>query len=233
MSIVQRFERNTVGRDFAVGDIHGHFTLLQAALDAAGFDPAAGDRLFSVGDLVDRGPESIQAPEWIARPWFHAVQGNHDDMAIRWPNGHMPADNYRANGGGWNIDQPADDQRRVSAALAGLPVAIEVETAAGLVGIVHAGCPTADWGAFTSMLQSPSAGMRGRAADAAQWDRSRFKDGDESIVEGVVAVVVGHTPTREVRILGNVWHIDTIGWLPEKGGVFTLLNLSEIGVGAV
>ncbi|WP_183132684.1 metallophosphoesterase, partial [Pseudomonas amygdali] len=53
---IKRFAENTVGRDFAVGDIHGHFTRLQVALDVAGFNPAV-DRLFSVGDLVDRGPE--------------------------------------------------------------------------------------------------------------------------------------------------------------------------------
>jgi hypothetical protein len=40
VSRVKRFAANTAGRDFAVGDIHGHFTRLQAALDAAGFDPA-------------------------------------------------------------------------------------------------------------------------------------------------------------------------------------------------
>ena len=52
-----RFAQNTVGRDFAVGDIHGCFTELQRGLEAIGFDPST-DRLFSVGDLVDRGPES-------------------------------------------------------------------------------------------------------------------------------------------------------------------------------
>ncbi|MBP5140546.1 serine/threonine protein phosphatase, partial [Pseudomonas chlororaphis] len=50
MKRFQRFELNTAGRDFAVGDIHGYFTKLQAALDAIGFNPAV-DRLFSVGDL--------------------------------------------------------------------------------------------------------------------------------------------------------------------------------------
>ena len=54
VSRVKRFAANTAGRDFAVGDIHGHFTRLQSALDKAGFEPSV-DRLFSVGDLIDRG----------------------------------------------------------------------------------------------------------------------------------------------------------------------------------
>ncbi|MBP5144082.1 metallophosphoesterase, partial [Pseudomonas chlororaphis] len=74
MNKIQRFEINTAGRDFAVGDIHGHFTKLQAALDAVQFDPTV-DRLFSVGDLVDRGPESADVDTWLAKPWFHAVRG--------------------------------------------------------------------------------------------------------------------------------------------------------------
>jgi serine/threonine protein phosphatase 1 len=60
-----------------VGDIHGHFQRLQQCLEAVGFDPAV-DRLFSVGDLVDRGPHSEAALDWLAQPWFHAVQGNHE-----------------------------------------------------------------------------------------------------------------------------------------------------------
>lgn len=79
---IKRFAANTAGRDFAVGDIHGHFTRLQAALDTAGFDPAT-DRLFSVGDLVDRGPECRDVLDWLAKPWFHPVRGNHDDYVCR------------------------------------------------------------------------------------------------------------------------------------------------------
>ena len=63
---VVRFEANALGRDFAVGDIHGAFADLRRALDAIGFDEHR-DRLFSVGDLVDRGPESEAALEWLKK----------------------------------------------------------------------------------------------------------------------------------------------------------------------
>ena len=69
MSAFRRMTANTRGRDLAVGDIHGHFERLQECLEAVEFDPAV-DRLFSVGDLVDRGPASPQALEWLAKPWF-------------------------------------------------------------------------------------------------------------------------------------------------------------------
>jgi serine/threonine protein phosphatase 1 len=64
---LQRFARNTQGRDFAVGDIHGCFSKLDAALCQVRFSPVH-DRLFAVGDLVDRGPESAQVLEWLDQP---------------------------------------------------------------------------------------------------------------------------------------------------------------------
>src|SRR5690554_7844483 len=97
--MIRRFEPNERGRDFAVGDIHGHFTKLKVALDAAGFSPGDGDRLFSVGDLVDRGPESHMALDWLAKPWFHAVRGNHEDIAIRYAKGNpVDRESYSVNG---------------------------------------------------------------------------------------------------------------------------------------
>jgi len=39
----------------------------------------------------------------------------------------------------------ADEQRRIGTGLAALPLAMEAETAAGLVGLVHADCPFDDW----------------------------------------------------------------------------------------
>ena len=54
--VSRRFARKPLGRDLAVGDIHGYFSRLEQTLNQAGFDPAR-DRLFSVGDLTDRGPD--------------------------------------------------------------------------------------------------------------------------------------------------------------------------------
>ncbi|MNN36681.1 Serine/threonine-protein phosphatase 2 [compost metagenome] len=134
MSVFRHFERNLAGRDFAVGDIHGHFTRLQAALDAAGF-VAESDRLFSVGDLVDRGPESIRALEWLDRPWFFAIQGNHEDMAVRHAFEHrLDPDVYCSNGGAWLMALPDCEQRRVAARLGSLPLLAEIDTEYGLVG---------------------------------------------------------------------------------------------------
>lgn len=223
-ALVRRFARNTAGRDIAVGDIHGHFTKLQAALDAIGFD-ATRDRLFSVGDLVDRGPESDAALEWLAKPWFFAVQGNHEDMAARWPNGRMDKGNYIANGGAWNVGNTPDVQREFAEAFKALPVAMEIETASGPVGIVHADCPFEDWQSFTASLDDPRCRLLRNIIDSAQWSRERIDTLDQSGVSGVRAVIVGHTPLREPGRLGNVLFIDTFAW---RDGPFTLVDLATL-----
>lgn len=221
--MIKRFDRNTIGRDFAVGDIHGHFTRLQAALDAVGFDPER-DRLFSVGDLVDRGPESDKALEWLAKPWFHAVRGNHEDIAIRYAKGN-PVDpgNYSANGGDWFMAMDHMRQKEFGAAFDELPYAIEVETEGGIVGLVHANVPTNDWSELPELLL-----FNRYTRDRVMWDRGRIESMNTQTVEGVRAVVVGHTPLERVTVLGNLHHIDTAGW--HASGHFTLLNLATLGI---
>ncbi len=225
--LVQRFERNTTGRDLIVGDIHGHFSKLANALRLVAFNPEAGDRLFSVGDLVDRGPESHRALEWLAEPWFHAIQGNHEDMAIRWPGGNMPLSNYIANGGGWNVKNPRQKQRMFAAALWTLPIAMEIETEKGLVGVVHADCPLPSWTDFIAKITDPATSKRecesliGRA----QWSRDRADKLWRTETTGVRAVVVGHTPMERMTSLGNTIYIDTGAW---KGGEFCIIDAATL-----
>ncbi len=227
MAKLERFEQNLAGRDFAVGDIHGHFTRLQQALDAAGFDPAR-DRLFSVGDLVDRGPESEQVLAWLDKPWLHAIQGNHEDIAVRHVEiGRVDQGLYLANGGAWFLGLPSVEQQEIAARFADLPIAIEVQTAAGLVGLVHADCPFPSWATLRDTLEGCMPGLR-RVEDACQWSRRRIEQQDAGGVQDILAVVVGHTPLRQPAVLGNVYHIDTGGWFPDGSGHFTLLELGTL-----
>lgn len=223
--MIKRYQKNEKGRDFAVGDIHGHFTLLQAALDAAGFDPAV-DRLFSVGDLVDRGPECRDVLAWLAKLWFHPVRGNHDDYVCRFDT--CDVNNWVYNGGAWFAGLAWDEQREFAAQFRDLPVAIEVETSAGLVGIVHADCVFPSWYQLQFELESQTGGRLKLVKNSCMWSRTRIEQGDRTGVADIRAVVCGHTPLRQPVALGNVYHIDTMGWRPQDGGYFTLLNLETL-----
>ena len=69
--------KNTLGRDFVVGDIHGQVDKLKAQLAEINFDQAI-DRLICTGDLIDRGPQSPEALALLDEPWFFSVLGNHE-----------------------------------------------------------------------------------------------------------------------------------------------------------
>lgn len=223
VALIKTFERNTAGRDFVVGDIHGAFTRLEAALADLQFD-VDRDRLFSVGDLVDRGPESERVLEFIDKPWFHAVMGNHEWMAMAFVLGDLDATSYNSNGGAWLIGKPEAERLEYGIQFAELPLGIEIDIGAGRrVGIVHAECPLGSWDEFKLAL-SIEGQQKGAMSMAAIWSRTRHDHRLDGPIHDVAAVVVGHTPVECVMSLGNSFYIDTGAFLP--GRPLTLVQLA-------
>ena len=138
---VLEVEENLVGTDYVVGDIHGMYSLLMQELINIGFD-SRKDRLFSVGDLVDRGPENKEVIELLKEDWFFAVCGNHEQMCIENVyHSHEYPELYRrhaSNGGVWFCLEEFHKQKQIADIFSCLPVIIELKVDNLKIGIIHA-----------------------------------------------------------------------------------------------
>lgn len=217
------FTTNTLGRDFVMGDLHGATDSLQQALVKVRFDRDR-DRLFSVGDLIDRGPHSLAALDLLAEPWFHCCLGNHELMMLQACENRDPAQlrQWLINGGGWAItdggelsDQALD---RFTLMTEHLHTTMTIETEEGTTGIVHAE-PPEDW----SQRQNT-------AIDHLVWSRQLARlamlgqTASHPPIHHVDRVYCGHTILDAPHQIGNVHFIDTGAYRP--GGHLTVIPLN-------
>ena len=208
----RHFDENTEGRDFFVGDLHGMYDEFMASLAAVDFDFDT-DRVFSVGDLIDRGPDSIKCLELLAKSWFFAVLGNHEELMM----GSHGSRVWMMNGGDWSYSQDRDDL----AFLRGLirkhmPYTMSIDTMYGTIGMVHAESEK-HWGNNDKFCKELNT-----------WARHRIKYDHDTFTYGIDRVVVGHTPLKEVVRFTNHVYIDTGACFTSDGGFLTLLDVHEI-----
>ena len=219
-SIIQHFQKNSRGNDYVVGDIHGMFKMLYQILENMGFD-FKNDRLFSVGDLCDRGPDSVDVLNWLTYPWFFPVMGNHEEIILLYEKGYYTNQNLSAVGGDWWFSLDNNSKKTIVKAYQKLPIAMEVETESGLVGIIHAHCPHADWNKLSELFTGANAN---RMINKALWSMDTPLHND--VIKNVKAVVVGHMTQSNYKINGNVHLIDTGAVYPQ--GHFTILELKSM-----
>ena len=220
-ALVQSLPRNEKGRDFVVGDIHGCFDLLDQAMKEVSFDPSC-DRIFAVGDLINRGPDSIRCLEFLEQPYFHAVRGNHEQYFI---DAYETADHRllrkditTQNEWMWSLTDRKIHELYL--ALNKLPALIEVDTPKGKTGIVHADIPEGmNWQALKDAITSGDQD----AFKTITSGRQRIQGKIKTIVAGVNRVFLGHTPqTNGPTRLGNCFFIDTGAADRNRGANLTL-----------
>ena len=196
--------KNTGGRDFIVGDIHFKMPDFFHGLNELDFNPAR-DRIISVGDLIDRGPDPAGGLKLLDQPWFHMVMGNHEQMLIQ-AYDNDPCGSSPAGGATWwdLIDQRS--RLRIVRRLKSLPVAIELASEQGVIGIVHADVPVGmGWSDFRNDL------VNDETKHCALWGRKRVREAIVSGVHDVWRVCAGHTRVPAPRRLGNYLALDCTG----------------------
>jgi hypothetical protein len=101
--MIHTLEQNHNGRDFVVGDLHGNYDMFMAGLDFLKFDPA-NDRVISVGDVIDRGPKSMECLQLNFQPWFRQIKGNHEHLMMQAVKHEGHRDLFFYNGGEWAME---------------------------------------------------------------------------------------------------------------------------------
>lgn len=200
---------------WVVSDIHGCYQRLMDELKRRHFNPYE-DLLISVGDMIDRGPDSVKSLQLINEKWFRAVRGNHEQMALdSLDNNDFSL--WTMNGGIWFRQLERDQQQLALSLLEAchdLPHIIEITCANGLNVIAHADYPGAEY-----CWQKPVSAQR------VLWDRDRlmgFMVGKGQGISGADHFWFGHTPVDRRYDFDNLHYIDTGAVFD---GYFTLAQL--------
>jgi serine/threonine protein phosphatase 1 len=229
--LVLRFEENTDGRDFFLTDPHGAYDTVLRGMKKVAFDPNV-DRMFGGGDYCDRGEDSARARKFLRQHYVKGARGNHCQFVIDLYANGTPHDDVirwaaRQNGFGWWLNTPEDQRQEILTEFRKLPIVIEVMTARGKVGIVHADIPRGmDWDTFVRKIEERDqdvihTALWGRERVAAMDDEGRPVNGghpDFDGVPGIDRVFVGHTPQwGGTTRYGNVYACDTGAIFGETG----------------
>ncbi|WP_312952644.1 protein-serine/threonine phosphatase [Superficieibacter sp.] len=197
-----KIDASTCRHIWAVGDIHGCYSLLQSRLADLDFSPEK-DLLISVGDNIDRGPENLEVLRLLDRPWFVSVMGNHEAMALEafaTQDGNM----WLNSGGGWFFDLNAAEQQEAIDLLLRfhrLPHIIEIDTAKGKHVIAHADYPDNRY-RFNKPVD----------LNGVLWSVDRVLqslEGNTRPVDGADVFIFGHMIFTHQQTFANQVYIDT------------------------
>ena len=205
-------------RLYVIGDIHGCTDLLDRMIGLIQRDidqyPGAECLTVTVGDYVDRGPDSRGVIDRLARNPFPtdyiALKGNHEDFLLKFMRDPLIGPIWRRNGGLETLQSygvPIEDLRRdqgyfeaASALAAAMPEAhkkflgsLKLAVSLGPYFMCHAGV-------------RPGVPLDQQKADDLMWIREEFL---LSPMDFGQIIVHGHTPVEAPECLPNRINVDT------------------------
>jgi serine/threonine protein phosphatase 1 len=223
-------------RCYVIGDIHGRSDLLDQIVDKIARDieqdPAAKNLTITLGDYVDRGPDSRGVLDRLARNPFPtdyiALKGNHEELFETFLMKPTIGPQWRRLGGletlhsykvpvadlmvGKGFEEAAQALRQTlpeahSAFLGSLKLSLTV----GSYFFCHAGV-------------RPGISLEQQRAEDLLWIRGEFLSSEAQFGK---IVVHGHTPTQSPEVLVNRINIDTGAFAT---GRLTCLVIEDTGL---
>ncbi|MCX7909814.1 MAG: serine/threonine protein phosphatase [Ignavibacteria bacterium] len=186
-----------IQRRIVVGDVHGcFFTLKKLLLEVVQIGES--DKIYFLGDLIDRGPRVKQTLDFVIDLWEKgkavAIRGNHEDMLLQSISDPIALVNWEYNGCqttlyGFNVKHPKDIPVNYIHFFESMPFYVELEKYVLVHGDLDFNSPDPFENKYYMV-----------------WGRSR-KVVPEKI--GMRKLIVGHTPTPLDEIMSSIngWKI--------------------------
>ncbi|MGJ7919604.1 bis(5'-nucleosyl)-tetraphosphatase PrpE [Neobacillus sp. LXY-4] len=205
-----------------IGDIHGCFTEFKKLTELLGYDweegipiHKQGRKLAFVGDLTDRGPQSLKVIEIIyeltvTRKEAYYVPGNHCNKLYRFFKGNKVQITHGLETTVAEYESlPKGEQQEIKQKFIELyekaPLYQQLDK--GRLVIAHAGIRGDYIGKFNSKVKTFV--LYGDITGEKHPDGSPVRLDWAMHYRGKPCIVYGHTPVRAVRVLHNTYNIDT------------------------
>jgi len=193
-------------RRIVIGDVHGHYEGLMTLLEAIA--PTSDDKIYFLGDLIDRGPNSSQVVNFVKRNNYSCLLGNHEQMLLniltneRTSSSTMQAWLYgggQATVASYHEATIPDDHLDW---LKGLPTYLDL----GDIWLAHAGV-------------DPSKSVAEQTADQLCWIREEFHSIEKPYFPNK-QIIIGHTITFTLPGVSPGKLAQGQGWLDIDTGAY-------------
>lgn len=196
------YEKNENGTDYFMGDLHGSYDLFTKLISKLKFDKRK-DRIFSLGDLIDRGEDSLQCLMLSNTEWFHSVLGNHEEMLLLSMDSKYIEQIWMKNGGEWWGGISSEERINIISLIKKrFSLTATVKTSHGDIGLVHADYFSDEWPLEFDAVSKD-------CVREILWSRTTLSEKKNKIIKGVKIIFSGHTPLRKPEVLGNHIFLDT------------------------
>lgn len=193
------------GRRLIIGDIHGHYRSLHRLLELAA--PTEDDRVYCLGDLIDRGPDSAKVVALVQSRGYTSLLGNHEHLlsqVLTFPESvELRSHWFQAGGqstlasfGSWEALQ------EIQPWLQQLPLYLDL----GDLWLVHAGV-------------DPDLPLKHQTEHEFCWIRDRFLASPRPVFTHKT-IVVGHTITCTMPGIQPGYLATGAGWIGLDTGVY-------------